>query len=250
MSGATGTGPIVVGGNGHSGTRIFIDIISHSGAFCGIPGISKRRQSSDLRMIDLLNRWSIPYVYGRLDAQDVSKMKREFATRLRILFPFRRHRWGFKNPRCMLILPVLHEIFPDMKFVHVVRDGRDISLGNQLARNNQHVGAYLEPGEDSLPPSQQMILFWGRSNERAMEFGTRHLGENYRLMRWEDLCSNPAEFASQLVLFAGGPGEAATGASAMVQKPSSIGRWKSYPAEVRDPVDSLGQPWLRMFGYA
>jgi hypothetical protein len=241
--------PVIVGGNGHSGTRIFIEIIGHAGVFCGIRLLTKRSNSEDLRMIDLLNRWVGPFVYEKLDPRQKVEMKRAFARRLRLLFPFRRRPWGFKNPRCMLILPVLHELFPELKFVHVIRDGRDISLGNEFVSSNRYVDAYLDIRERSLPPEQKMILFWGRSNQHAMEYGTSVLGERYKLMRWEDMCRNPLPMSESLIRFAGGLESYAVSASRLVAKPGSIGRWAEFPPKVRDPVLAHGKPWLSMFGY-
>ena len=241
--------PVIVGGNGHSGTRIFIEIIGHSGVFCGIRSLTKRSKSEDLRMIDLLNRWVGPFVYQGLDPRAKARMKAAFGRRLRLLFPFRKRPWGFKNPRCMLILPVLHELFPGLKFVHVIRDGRDISLGNPFVSSNRYVDAYLEVHERSLPPEQKMMLFWGRSNERAMEYGTSVLRDRYVLMRWEDLCRNPLAASESLIRFAGGSEARAASASRLVASPGSMGRWTRFPAEQRDPVVARGRPWLSMFGY-
>lgn len=242
--------PVVVGGNGHSGTRVFIDIISRSGVFCGVRSLTKRKDSEDLRIIGLLNRWGPPYIYKTLNGKQESQMKRAFARRLRLYFPLRRRPWGFKNPRSMHILPVLHQLFPGMKFVHVIRDGRDISLGNEFVASNRYVDAYLERDERKLPPEQKMILYWGRSNQRAMEYGTAALGDRYKLMRWEDLCGNPQSMARELIRFAGGTESLAAQASRLVEKPKSIGRWASFPSAVRDPVVARGARWLSLFGYS
>jgi hypothetical protein len=241
--------PVIVGGNGHSGTRIFIEIIGHAGVFSGLRSLTKRRDSEDLRIIDLLDRWVGPFLYERLDQRQRERMKREFTRRLRLIFPFRRGPWGFKNPRCMLILPVFAELFPDMKFVHVIRDGRDISLGNVFVDSNRYVEAFLREDERNLPPEQKMVLFWGRSNERALEYGKFVLGERYKLMRWEDLCREPLAMAESLIRFAGGVESRAASASRLVAKPRSMGRWAAYPPDVRDPVVTLGARWLSMFGY-
>jgi len=241
--------PVIVGGSGHSGTRIFIEIIGHAGVFCGIRSLTKRKHSEDLRIIDLLNRWVTPFVFNTLDGQQEAAMMRAFARRLRLYFPLRRKPWGFKNPRCMLILPVLHQLFPEMKFVHVIRDGRDISLGNAFVSSNRYLDAFLEDDERSLPPEQKMILFWGRSNQRAMEYGTAALGDRYTMMRWEDLCLKSISMTEKLIRFAGGVQSAALSASRLVERPDSIGRWADFPPEVRDPVVARGQLWLSLFGY-
>jgi hypothetical protein len=136
-----------------------------------------------------------------------------------------------------------------MKFVHVIRDGRDISLGNPFVATNRYLDAFLANDELQLPPEQKMMLFWGRSNERAMKYGRARMGAHYKLMRWEDLCSNPVTQTLELIRFAGGDEALAASAAGLVRKPASIGRWRGYPAELRDAVVARGAHWLRTFGY-
>ena len=242
--------PVVIGGSGHSGTRVFCEILAQSGVFTGIRHLTKRAGSEDLNMIDLLNRWVLPYLSGELAPAELKSMRREFARRLRLFFPLRHAPWGFKNPRTMLILPFLHEMFPDMKFVHVVRDGRDISLGNEFASRNRYRAAFLTDEEMSLSAEEAMILFWGRSNERAMEYGRQHMPGQYLQMRWEDLCADPARKTAELLEFASRPVADASRIAKIVRKPKSIGRWRTFPDRVWRNVQSRGAPWLSMFGYA
>jgi len=241
--------PTVIGGNGHSGTRIFLEIMNHAGVSCGLPAICRRRNSEDLRVFDLLNRWVKPYVYGELDREGQREMVDAFRRRLRLLFPIRSRPWAFKNPRSMLVLPILHEAFPDMRFVHVVRDGRDIALGNPFVANNQYVDAYLRVDERGLSPEEKMILFWGRSNEKAMKYGAQRMGASYLLMRWEELCRRPQAMATEVIRFSNGDVRRATSAATLINVPSSIGRWSTFPAELRAQVVARGQPWLKLFGY-
>jgi len=37
-------------------------------------------------------------------------------------------RWGDKTPEYIFDLPVLNELFPDARYIHIVRDGRDVAL--------------------------------------------------------------------------------------------------------------------------
>jgi hypothetical protein len=39
-----------------------------------------------------------------------------------------KRRWGDKTPQYVRIMPLLHELFPRARFVHIVRDGRDVAL--------------------------------------------------------------------------------------------------------------------------
>ena len=243
------TGPVIIGGSGHSGTRVFNEILSRGGVFTGIRRVTKWPESEDLKIIDLLSRWVRPYVYGTLSQSDVQEMKAEFSRRLRLYFPIRSWLWGFKNPRTLLILPFLHGMFPNMKFVHVVRDGRDISLGNKFASNNAYAEAFLSNEEKQLAPEDKMILFWGRSNARAMEYGTMHMRGRYLLMRWEDLCTHANEKADELLRFATSQSENVEDIARIVKRPKSLGRWKSYAEDVRARVTARGQQWLSLFGY-
>jgi hypothetical protein len=241
--------PIITGGSGHSGTRIFNEILTHGGVFTGIRRITKWPESEDLKIIGLLTRWVRPYLLGDLSERDARRMRLAFDRRLRMYFPFRHSSWGFKNPRTLLILPFLHESFPAMKFVHVVRDGRDVSLGNEFAGRNPYADAFLSASEKRLPPEEKMILFWGRSNQRSMQYGRSHLGDRYLLMRWEDLCRQPEDQTKILLEFASLPTSRGGTIAQIVKRPKTIGRWQTYPEEMQARVLARGEYWLRMFGY-
>lgn len=242
--------PIVIGGSGHSGTRVFSEILTQAGVFTGITRLTKRASSEDLNMIGLLNRWVLPYLSGEMTQVQHARMRQEFGLRLRLFFPMRTMPWGFKNPRTMLILPFLHEMFPEMKFVHVVRDGRDISLGNEFASRNRYRAAFLTEEEMGLSPEEAMILFWGRSNQRAMEYGRQNMPGSYLQMRWEELCADPVRKTEELLEFASCPARSAQEIARVVRAPKSIGRWRTFPERIRRSVHSRGAPWLSMFGYA
>jgi hypothetical protein len=241
--------PVIIGGSGHSGTRIFSEILTLGGVFTGLRNVTKWADSEDLRIINLLSRWVPRYVAGELSDMDLARMRREFAARIRLYFPYRRRPWGFKNPRTMLLLPFLNELFPGMKFVHVMRDGRDIALGNEFAGRARHTDSFLSDDEKGLPAEEKMILFWGRSNQRSMDYAQKNMKGRYLLMRWEELCHDPVPRARELLEFASCKPVDPRSITAMVKKPASIGRWKSFPDPIRSNVDARGREWLQLFGY-
>lgn len=242
------TYPVIIGGNGHSGTRIFAEVLAAAGVSMGVVRIT-RSGAHDLNIRNLLNRWVGPYLHRQLSEADLRRMRWAFAVRLRIYFPLRTGAWGFKNPRSMLILPFYAEMFPGMKFIHVVRDGRDVTLGNELAGNEEYISAFTEPAESALSAQERMITFWGRSNAAAQRFGEQYLGERYLRVRFEDLCDHPAEHVAQLLKFAGVPATRLNAIVGMVKKPGSIGRWRSFEPAMVQKVQSTGRPWLSQFGY-
>lgn len=239
--------PIVIGGSGRSGTRVFAEVLARNGVFMGIPRFSKGLESQDVTLMDLLNRWVPPYLASVLSPADRETMRRQFKRRLRFFFPLRLIRWGFKSPRSLLLLPFFHELFPHMKFIHVVRDGRDMAFGWDL--NRVHVPSFLSEDESALSPHGKLMLFWGRSNLAGMRYGTDHLKANYLLARFEDLCTDPQREIERILRFCDLPLNKLARTEAIVARPSSIGRWRKFdPAQVRETID-LGREYLHEFGY-
>ena len=242
--------PLIIGGSGHSGTRIFAEILDVNGVFMGIPWLTRHPYSYDLAQNNLLSKWVIPYVSGELRKADRARMRREFRQRLRLYIPLRGRPWGFKNPPTMLLLRFFHELFPAMRFIHVVRDGRDMSFGNTFARpDHPHLGLFLSAQENCLPIGARMMLCWGRSNLAAREYGERELGERYLLVRFENLCDQPERFTEQILRFADRPLDRLAETAALVKRPKSIGRWRGFDAEHVQRAIHHGRPFLRKFGY-
>lgn len=242
------TSPIITGGNGHSGTRVFAQILKDSGVYMGVPGLSYYRNSRDLKIIGLMSRWMKPYLLG-LNAEQTRKMQREFRFRLRLLLPLRSRPWGFKNPRSMFLLPFYHQMFPDMRFIHVIRDGRDMCLGNPFIKTPTYWGLLPDEDYNSLTPEERMMIVWGESNRRTRDYGERELGQRYLRVRFEDLCANPQEETRRIVEFIDGPLERVPYLASLVKKPRSIGRWREFGSGEVEKVLALGQGYLAEFGY-
>ncbi|MCF8069441.1 MAG: sulfotransferase [Desulfobacterales bacterium] len=85
--------------------------------------------------------------------------------------------WGDKTPSFFRMIPIIAEIFPDAKFIHVVRDGRDIHLSLKklgLYQSNVCVDA----------------LEWVHKVKKAqMDLNTLE-SDRFLEIRYEDLVSN------------------------------------------------------------
>lgn len=87
-------------------------------------------------------------------------------------------RWGDKTPIYVRSIPLLVNLYPQARFVHLIRDGRDVAL------------SYL-----SVPwgPAtvREAAYKWRRDTTAGMRFG-RNLGpERYLEVRYEDLVADP-----------------------------------------------------------
>jgi len=105
-------------------------------------------------------------------------------------------RYGDKTPRYVQSIGPLSELLTESRFVHLVRDGRDVALA---------VGE-VDFGAANLT---QAAHRWARRVRRAEAVG-RHLGASrYRLVRYEDLTASPEEVVADLCGFLELPFEAA-----------------------------------------
>lgn len=101
-------------------------------------------------------------------------------------------RFGDKTPSYVLNLDLLAETFPDAVFVHLIRDGRDVSL------------SYLDTdfGVSSLG---QAAVYWDRFVRAGREAGSRLGATRYREIRYEDLIREPETVLREICAFIGLP---------------------------------------------
>jgi hypothetical protein len=101
-------------------------------------------------------------------------------------------RWGDKTPGYLAKLPVLKRIFPDARFVHIYRDGRDVLLSvRSLVRWT---------GWDTN--AARVARDWERTLARARRWGARH-PDRYLEVQYEQLIGNPGPVVKQVAEFAG-----------------------------------------------
>jgi hypothetical protein len=98
--------------------------------------------------------------------------------------------YGDKMPGYVLHLPSLAELFPEARFIHIIRDGRDVALSLvDLWFAERGVG--------------QAAMFWKRRVEAGRSGGRRLGPSRYQEVRYEDLVEHPEETVPRLCEFAG-----------------------------------------------
>jgi hypothetical protein len=124
--------------------------------------------------------------------------------------------FGFKAPITMLLLPMIAKyLYPDgFKYLHVVRDGRDVALsGNQSPVTKFYNYSYPDAKErlqtyKSLAPVWAMQL-WNDWNADLYEWEKEHVSPkfDYIVMRTEDLLNPESKFEALTLLadFVGSP---------------------------------------------
>ena len=158
--------------------------------------------------------------------------------------------WGWKEPRSIYLLPFLDSQFPNGKFLHMVRDGRDMALSpnqNQLRKHGRAVLSWRERLLHSTAESS--MLLWADVNLRAADYGEASLRENYLPIRFEDLCSKPLETTARIVNFLEAPIDPAPIARTEITPPGSLGRWRTRSPQIVSKLETMAATSLRRFGY-
>jgi|SRR6516225_4683711 len=110
---------------------------------------------------------------------------------------------GNKTPAYVQRVASLHALWPRARFVHLIRDGREVCL-SVLAWNHalRAVGRYPTWAED---PVATTALWWKRKAGLGLQRGQALGPELYYEIRYENLVSRPAEECARLCAFLGVP---------------------------------------------
>lgn len=199
-----GKGPIFLGGAGRSGTsllRVMLD--AHPRICCG----------PELKILPEIALWwrsltgplgPVMQTYGN-SPEDVARQLRAIVEGL--VANFRRRcgkpRWAEKTPHNVLHMTALGRIFPDARFVHVIRDGRDVACSLVTmnwadARTGRRV--------DYVRDIARAARYWRQVIETARRQAAEPLlAERVLEVRYEDLVGGPEAAMRRVLAFVDEP---------------------------------------------
>jgi hypothetical protein len=235
--------PLVVGGSDGSGTRAFVDVLGRLGVpmLVDDPGTMDIHAAKSFRgqgwppfalhALQAAEHHSSNYKISDLSPEareqveeELNKLKETFdrrSTRLRIRAQNRSTllstnvEYGFKAPITMLLLPMIQAyLYPQgFKYLHIVRDGRDVALSsNQSPVKKFYNATYTDAAErlkkfESMAPVYGMQLWsdwnadlfeWEQQAEAATASGKKSF--DYIVMRTEDLLNPESKFEALTLL--------------------------------------------------
>lgn len=270
--------PIVVGALGGSGTRVVSSILQAWGVDMGrtlnesedellFTHLFKRpgyiHAVSDKNLQQRLRAYGQLRLKGTIHRKEYAKWMREAldpvheldqpwvegAIRTYQENPSGKNVWGWKEPNSHVILPHLVSVFPNMKYIHVIRHGYAMAKSSNLQQLNlwgMHYGIREEKIEDE--PVMAQFHYWRVANLGAKLVGEKLLGERFFLLRIEDLVEHPVDTLGRLASFLKMDldAEMLVEGQKIVTRPASFDRYKEVTAEeVGDDGTSLP-----LFGYA
>lgn len=155
----------------------------------------------------------------------------------------RKPHWINKTPGYVQYLPLLRALFPAMRFIHCVRDGRDVACS-----------VVTRPwGPSNYPDAAD---WWVKTVRQGVEFETNYPGQCL-VVRFEDLVREPARQLSRMLTWLGEEGDPEvilnpyrdeTGISLDQDR---IGEWeRAFAPEDKQAFEQRAGKTLAHFGYA
>ena len=243
-------GPNVIGATGGSGTRVVAGIVREAGMFIGE---RLNAYEDDLDVADYLDRWINPYIAGAPDGP--GDLAGAMAADLRVLverhcasIPATAPCWGWKEPRSIYLLPFLHAQMPSLRFLHFVRDGRDMALSENQNQLIKHGSAVLGGARMAGGARCARSRSGARPIARRRTTTSAGLGDAYLRVRFEDLCAEPTQTVAAILGLFGLEGDAERMAEA-VRPPATLGRWRKKSRRLVEQLEQVGGEGLRRFGY-
>jgi Sulfotransferase family len=248
-AGVTVYGPNVVGATGGSGTRVVAKILRAGGMFTG-DKLNPYEDAVELGFYS--DRWIDPYVEA--GGEPSEGVRRAMADDLRAVLadhlsglPGDAVAWGWKEPRSIYLLRFWNEVMPGVRFLHFVRDGRDLAFSENQNQLKTHGKAVLGDDLRKAKTPIRSIALWNRVNAAAADYGEQELGPRYLRVRFEDLCAEPGPTVTRIYDFFGLEGDAAGIGEATVRPPETLGRWRSH--KLAEELTRTGEATLGRFGY-
>ena len=125
------------------------------------------------------DKWVDKYLSGKMQPAEIRQMQWELKMSLFASDPIKywHKKWGWKNPRTIFLISFLVHIYPNMRYIHVVRDGRDIAF-NPKFDYRTHNQFLLSEEEKQTEDHVRKAIFWEKTNTLAMEDCRQYLGNH------------------------------------------------------------------------
>jgi sulfotransferase family protein len=109
-----------------------------------------------------------------------------------------KERWGDKTPLYMQHLGLLERLFPDARYVHLIRDGRDAALSFLSVPRGLMTEGWGHPRD-----VRGFACQWASEIRAARSLGSRLRPDRYLELRYERLVAEPEAIVRRACAFAG-----------------------------------------------
>lgn len=261
--------PVVIFNKSHSGSRLLAQLVETSGYFLG----NDQNESCDALNVLKLVRYVVERYYPDYTRLWHGEGSRDLVLAALIRDVFHDHlagfhgqHWGWKLCETTYILPLIDYLFPRARYLHIIRDGRDVAFSNHVAP----VHAYWQKVYTDAPQLRRWrglwygwlarigygldpLLYnaqhWVNSVTLGCRFGAM-LRERYLEVRYEDLCRDFAPQARRVLAFIDAPDvEAAVAAVQPTVHTGPVGKHRRHSRFQVWRVQRYAKPLLIALGY-
>ena len=215
---------ITVIGRGHSGTRAISQTLYASGVYMG----STLNPSGDkvppeamydaCRVMGSRVKWNggLSWDFAPLHTMEIDReFKALINTYLEDVVSNQSTNKGWKIPETTLVYPWIVRMFPDIKYIHWIRDPRDCILGRHIT-DDLHCFGVDYPASNNV--RSRRAISWQYQYELVK---STPKPKNYILVRFEDFILKHEETLQRLEHFLG------IRLARIIVRRESIGRWKT-----------------------
>ncbi len=253
--------PLIIGATGGSGTRAIAQLLLNSGqVYLG------SNHNPALDCLDFKSFYDkhipsfLPHFYSQKllpNASELgpSEIETDFQKSLKHYEQDARENissqansvWGWKGPRSLFLLPFFHSVFPDLKFLHVVRDGRDMAYSTN--QNQLRLYGELSVAEQCCSQAERSIALWERANLSASEYANKYMSSQYHCVKYEDLIFQTDKTINDLANFLGIAADDILQHKDGITPSPTYGRWQTQCQQNLKSVVNRGSRGLYYFGY-
>lgn len=248
--------PLIIGGTGGSGTRVVAEVLMLSEQV--YLGRNHNIAFDCLDFKPLYDLW-IPKLLSTLYSEQgkVSTPPSFNADFKGCLYTFLEQAteadlnsvWGWKGPRSMYLLPFIHHLLPKLRFLHIVRDGRDMALSRNQNQLTLYGASSLGLESHNEPHSLQSIALWEKVNMIVSQYAISNMPDSYLCIKYEDLVFDQDETLCRISNFIDIDENYLLNNKNIIMPSPSIGRWRRQNDQERERIINKGLQGLTYFGY-
>lgn len=145
--------------------------------------------------------------------------------------------WGWKEPNTYVILEKLFEYYPDMKYIHLIRNGLDMAF----SENQNQVklwGPLLLKESDFTNIHYASLKYWCLVHKKIIKLGNEKGPKQFLLINFDKLCMKPKKYLKKICKFLNISKKVIPGLLPLIDPPSnSIGKFRKYDLSIFDQED-------------
>jgi hypothetical protein len=228
---------IIIGGIGGSGTRLVAKIVDQCGCYMG----NKVNGSYDCSpLIPWFKKFEQDNIFCGYNKEMADSLK-EY-----IIDYFREHTkeiFGWKMTSNIYFIKFFNETFKNCKFIHVIRDGRDMAYSKNSGQYILFRKQVLKEKYNFSKPLAKALM-WKIVNLFASDYGKNNMDDRYLLIRYEDACLKFKETIEKIMQFTNCHNQKAF--EIKIKPRLTIGRYRNH--DTKEIMENI-QSTLERFDY-